>query len=78
MKICYCCVDGNLQKHTGNKRNFNFLSSLINSNLILPLELLPHLSKLGVGTCCRQNVVHDINVNSIQNHNITCGGCIVN
>ena len=38
--------------------------------LVLPLELCPHLPEIRVGTGGRHNVVHDVNMNVIQNNTI--------
>lgn len=38
--------------------------------LVLPFELCPHLPEIRVGTGGRHNVVHDVNMNVVQNNTI--------
>ncbi len=40
----------------------------VHRHLVLPLKLCPHLAELGVGAGCRNDVVHDVNVDVVQ-HN---------
>lgn len=50
----------------------------VNSNLVLPFKLDPHCAEFGVGASSRNDIVHDVNVNRIQHHNIRCCWCVIN
>ncbi|KAH3664212.1 hypothetical protein OGAPHI_004563 [Ogataea philodendri] len=41
----------------------------LDADLVLPFELVPHLSELGLRTRSRLDVVHDVHVQVRQNHN---------
>ena len=43
----------------------------VDGDLVLPLKLSPHLTELGVGTTRGHDVVHDVNVNVIENDAVT-------
>jgi hypothetical protein len=43
----------------------------VNSDLVLPFEIGPHLSEFSVGAGGWNNVVHDINVDVIKDNYVT-------
>ena len=45
----------------------------VHDDLVLPLELDPHLSELVVGAGGRNDVVHDVDVNVIQHDTVPIG-----
>lgn len=42
----------------------------VDGYLVLPLKVLPHLTELGVRAAGRDDVIHDVNVYGIENHNV--------
>ena len=52
----------------------------VDGDLVFPLELSPHLTELPVGARRRDNVVHDVDVDVIQNDAVSVAGstrCVV-
>lgn len=39
--------------------------------LVLPFEFRPHCSELIVGTRCRNNIIHNVNMDIVQNHTVS-------
>ena len=68
MKISYISIDSYLSHNplTG-------VRATDNEYLILPLKFCPHLPELNLGTRCRHNVVHDVNVYVAQHHTVSVG-----
>jgi hypothetical protein len=46
----------------------------VDGYFVFPLELGPHLSELGVGAGRRYYVVHDVDVDVVQDHHVAVGG----
>ena len=51
----------------------------VDSNLVLPLELGPHVAEGHVCAACGGDVVHDVDVDVVEDHNVTVElpGCVV-
>lgn len=52
----------------------------VDSDLVFPLELRPHLTELRVGARRRHDVVHDVDVNVVENDAVSvtrCSRCVV-
>lgn len=50
----------------------------VHSDLVLPLKVLPHLTEFGVCAAGRDDVIHDVNVDGVQHHNIGVQRGVVN
>ena len=46
----------------------------VDRDLVLPFKLRPHLTELSVRTTRRHDVVHDVNVDVIENDTVTVTG----
>ena len=46
----------------------------VDRDLVLPFKLRPHLTELSVRTTRRHDVVHDVNVDVIENDTVTVAG----
>lgn len=47
----------------------------VDSHLVLPLKLGPHLSELGVIAGSGHDVVHDVDVDVVEHHTVTVAAC---
>jgi len=47
----------------------------VDSDLVLPLKLGPHLPELGVRARRRHDVVHYVDVDVVQNDAVSVAGC---
>ena len=46
----------------------------VDGHLVFPLELCPHLPKLRLRARCRHDVVHDVDVDVVQDDHVAVGG----
>jgi hypothetical protein len=44
----------------------------IDGNFVFPLELDPHCSELSVGAGSGNNVIHDVDVDCVQDNHVCC------
>lgn len=67
---------GALQQHT--EIFVQVGDGCVDGDFIFPLELDPHGAKLGVGTRSRNDVVHDVDVDGVEDDHVGGGSGVVN
>lgn len=77
MQISKGCVDSYLRKRN-NSIQYDFGKFKQNLYLVFPFKVLPHLSEFMVCAAGWNNVIHNVDMDSVQDHHICCERCIVN